>query len=570
MALWVPYTFSALVAVHALSILWARSPALAINATMYWCSFLLLYLTFVLALRSRIAVSLLFACGAIAAVLTAGWVVFEDATHGRGFGDIVARLPDWRGHLSAGLGNSGHIAGYMGLFLPWLLWRFLASPSRTHRILLLCALVILAMAFIVTWSVGSSAATLVSLAIWTLVAWRARALDSISLRRCLWLIVPVAAACAFYLLPHPLNPHSPSLMKEAFGSQRWAEGWPTRVVIWKTTIHMIEHSFPLGIGAGSFTLEYVRQVVPSVVSEPALRVYAGAFTNDAHNEYLQIACETGIAGLLFFSTLIISFFAAAAHRIRTTTSTESKWLLICAGSGVTVFLLDSIMTFPIRLPAHFAAFTFFLAVPAVLAEPAGADLKNHRARAIRFRFGAPLLVLLVLACLGWQFRRVAAEYHLKLGRTTVENSPFVVQGRVIPLWSLGDSLMREALMHLAEGNREQMAANLRQAQHAMQGDAVTVAEQQFRKSLSSDPHYSNASSRLGALLLMKGQYVKSADITKTTLKDLESSEIHERLGFAEFLQQNWPAARQAWTTCKLRRPVQAPFYDALIRQIPPE
>jgi O-antigen ligase/Tfp pilus assembly protein PilF len=558
----VTIAFAILVAVHALSLLWARSAALGLEAVVYWTTFLMLHITFVCCVRGAAALNLLFGSGAIAAVLTAAWTIFEDATHGSGFGEIVPRLPDWRGHLAAGLGNSGHIAGFMGLFLPWMLWRFFTARSRASTLLLLAGLTLMAMAFVVTWSVGSSTATLASLAIWVLIAWSMGAVRQFHISRVALLLLPLAVACGIYFLPHALNPHSPSLWKEAFHSERWAEGWPTRVVIWKTTLFMIQHHLGIGIGAGNFTLEYVRQVVPTVVSDPALRVYAGAFTNDAHNEYLQVLCETGLPGLTAFLLLIAAFYRRILRGVRPLDMTNERWLLLCAGAGFTVFLLDALMTFPLRLPAHFAAFALFTATPIVLT-------RRDAARRWRVSRAAPVMcAVVVLVCAAMQLRRVMAEYHLKTGRTTIETTPLTISGQMMPQWGLADSFMKQALISLAHGDKQQMQTSLNQAGAVARSGSAGVAEREFHTALRWDPRYSNASSRLGALLMMQGKYAESIRVTRQTLRDLESSEIYERLGFAHYLQSNWTEAAKAWQVCLARRPVQWQLYEALLRQIP--
>ncbi len=47
-----------------------------------------------------------------------------------------------------------------------------------------------------------------------------------------------------------------------------------------------------------------------------------------------------------------------------------KSLLVACGAGASVVLLDSMMTFPFRLPSHFACLMLFLSCPARDADPA--------------------------------------------------------------------------------------------------------------------------------------------------------------------------------------------------------
>ncbi|MEI7634449.1 MAG: O-antigen ligase family protein [bacterium] len=539
-----------------LTMLHARSSALAMGALVCWCTFILVYWICLGALRDSHDVALIFTCGIASAAVTSGWTIIEDFTCGSGV--LVARLPDWRGYLAAGLGNSGHIAGFIGLFLPAALIIFLAA--RRFRPLIFVPIFLMFVALVVTWSVGSAGATLVSLAVWAMIAWRCGLAGELHWQRVAWLVLAGILAIAFYFIPHPLNPHAPSLFSEAFASRRWAEGWPTRVVIWKTAWHMIATHPLLGIGSGNFTLEYVRQIVPSVLGDPRLRPYAGSFTNEAHNEFLQIWCEGGLPAIAIFLALLAAWFVRLQRLLHTITIPANRLFLIASGAGVTTLVFDSLMTFPLRLPAHLAALMFLLAAPEIIARHA--DASKWR---VRTPFWS-MLMALCLACFWWQAHRVMAERHLKRGRLAAESVYIMNRGVPEPLWHEAESLFAEGSRLLASGDTKRAMGAFAAAKTAASSDELKEAETEFLRALAWDSRYSNASSRLGALLLMRGESAEALRIlSDMTLRDLESPEIYERIGFASYLTGDKKRAARAWQTCLSRRPALADYYAALVK-----
>ena len=562
----------ALWAVHVGSLAWAGSAALALQASAYWTVFALLHLACAAVARGGGDVWMLLRAGVAAAVATAAWTLFEDATRGMGLTGIVARLPDWRGHLSAGLGNSGHIAGFIGVFLPAALILFLHAPR--FPVAMFLGIVVMFAALIVTWSVGSTGSALLSLLVWGVVA--ALVFRRHGGRPLHWprLAAPVAAGLAlmaFYFLPHPLNPHHPSLWTEAFSSQRWEEGWPTRVAIWKTTLQMIDGHTVGGVGAGNFTLYYVQQIVPSLLADPALRPYAGLFTNDAHNEYLHVQAETGIAGSIALAALVLLFFGAVARELRRTGAPSADRLaLIAAGAGATTVLLDALMTFPFRLPAHLGALMLCLAVPAAVA-PCGKATRAGAAPARRLRRPPlrPVVWLLVAAALPavvWQVRRVAAEASFKQGRRIADGIVVMTPEGPASAWAAAEAMTRGAMMTLAAGDRVAAGRMMDAARtHATQ-EGMDDVERLFTRALAIDPRYSNASSRHGALLLMRGLYAQAADQLAVTLLDLQSPEIHERMGMALMLNGRRTEAAAHWRILIDRQPAKRDLYEALLRR----
>lgn len=574
-----PWLLIGFVLWNALSVFWAGSKPLAVDHTTYLATFAVLCWLFVRTPPTMAATQSLFAAGAVAAVVTAAWTLFEDFTGGSKA--IVARLPDWRGYLTAGLGNSGHIAGLIGTFFPFLILQFLAPPAAGSRrglaALQLIAIVLCAAAFIVTWSVGSSGATILSLLIWMIISWRILPPGILRPRRLLLLAAAGALPVLLYFTPNPINPHSPSIWTQAFSSQRWEDGWPTRVAIWKTTWHMIQQAPLLGLGTGTFTYFYPQQIVPSIIADPQLHIYAGSFTNDAHNDYLQIWSETGAVGLALWIAVLVSFFSTIARHLRPRTSPADPrrpLLLLSAGAGLTVFALDGLMSFPMHLPAHMAMAVFFLAVPGMLlrtaapaAQPAVVQSRSHR----RWRTGG-VGILLTLAACAWHFgHRVIAEFHLKSARTLAEAPTFAFDQSPAPPWLICQSYYSQLIDEIAAGAPpEQLQATATAMQHHASVPAMARTRQFLEKATSADRYYGNANSRLGQLLVFQNQWQESIDVSRNTLKTLQASEVHERYGLAAYMTGDLTRARQQWTLCRDRVPRLGDAYSQLIAQTNPQ
>ena len=102
-----------------------------------------------------------------------------------------------------------------------------------------------------------------------------------------------AALAAFAILFALAGLQGP-LGKEAFEADMTSQPTSRRVLA-ATTVEIIEDSFPVGTGLGTFSTVYRRYEDPSRVTRQ--------FANHAHNDYLEAVLELGLAGIL----LILGF-----------------------------------------------------------------------------------------------------------------------------------------------------------------------------------------------------------------------------------------------------------------------
>jgi O-antigen ligase len=119
-----------------------------------------------------------------------------------------------------------------------------------------------------------------------------------------------------------------------------AESISGRLEIWTTTSEAITETLPVGTGLGSFEQVYRQHEVPADVTR--------FFVNHAHNDYLEIVLELGIAGAILI-LLFLAWWAAAAIRIWK--SPLSTPFARAATVATAVVLAHSIVDFPLRTAA---------------------------------------------------------------------------------------------------------------------------------------------------------------------------------------------------------------------------
>ncbi len=116
-----------------------------------------------------------------------------------------------------------------------------------------------------------------------------------------------------------------------------------RLLIWRDTLKMTVAKPVFGVGLGRFHIEF-----PAYASKELLAIFPqGKFiVNYAHNEFLELLAETGIAGFgLYIWFLIIFYYTALKNRGE---SYERKKVNLGAVCGVTAILIHSFVSVNMR------------------------------------------------------------------------------------------------------------------------------------------------------------------------------------------------------------------------------
>lgn len=160
-----------------------------------------------------------------------------------------------------------------------------------------------------------------------------------------------------------------AVMMSPLQSRFVAEGTTSvssRQEMWSSTTAAIRAHFPVGSGLGSFPELHRHYEDPATVDR--------TFVNHAHNDYLEVALETGLAGIL----LVLAFLGWWASRTAAIWRSKLSDRYARAASIASASLLvHSIVDYPLRtvaLSAILAACLAVMARPRTRDENAPADL----------------------------------------------------------------------------------------------------------------------------------------------------------------------------------------------------
>jgi tetratricopeptide (TPR) repeat protein len=195
-----------------------------------------------------------------------------------------------------------------------------------------------------------------------------------------------------------------SLIGPVFNKLSYAASVGARMEDWQVGALMFRDHPLIGVGIG----EYKRQFLPykarylKTSQGQAMNARVGYIPRaaQAHNDYIQIAAEMGILGLLAGALLIVMIFWSTLRRVPSSESPESQFTLLALLGGVVAFLSDAIFSFPLHLPANALVLAFSLGAlysPALGAKPLEVRLRPVAKRALASGLIILAVVVSVLA-----------------------------------------------------------------------------------------------------------------------------------------------------------------------------
>lgn len=212
------------------------------------------------------------------------------------------------------LENPNVLGEYFLLVIPLGAALLVTARSWKGRILWLAACVIMGVCLILTYSRGCYLGLLFAMAMFLVLK------D----RRFLILGIVAVALCPLYL-PETVLSRFTSIGDMGDTSTSY------RVYIWMGTLAMLKDYWFCGVGPGT---EAFNKVYPEYA-------YNAITAPHSHNLYLQITCDTGIAGFVIFLLLLVGFYRMMFTAIRQETDKQLKTFQIAGVSAVSGFLLQS-------------------------------------------------------------------------------------------------------------------------------------------------------------------------------------------------------------------------------------
>jgi len=267
--------------------------------------------------------------------------------------------------------NSDHFAAMLAMMLPVIVGllvfdirrrrhegrRHLVSDANllSQRVLLFAAAVLVLLGLLFTFSRGGIATALVGLALSSLLLVRARA-GGRNTTLIIGALIAVGIALAVLIGLAPI------LEKFAPGVLRLSSG--ERFRLYAATLRAAVDFLPFGSGLSTFA-----SVFPRYQGE-----VFGGYIDYAHNDWLQLFMELGLAAPLIVVLLLVTYVLRTRELLRRADGRSFTLLQIAAGIGLVPPILHGMFDFPLHMPANAM---WFATLAGVMLHPGGAnDARN--------------------------------------------------------------------------------------------------------------------------------------------------------------------------------------------------
>lgn len=237
--------------------------------------------------------------------------------------------------LSATYMNRDHFAGYLEMAIPLAAGFFCTGLPRAQKALVAFLIALMSVAFILAASRGAW----VSLGSASLIL-----VPFLSRRRLLKAVALLSIVCAIILCVALSRFDTSTAAARARTIVEGAGVDQTRLATWMGTIELIRDRPLLGSGLGTFLYAFPR-FRPVGLSQHYLMDYA-------HNDYLQMAAELGLAGLGLALFMVAAVLWAGLSEFFRTGNPYKRGILLGATVGVMSMALHSFVDFNLHIPAN--------------------------------------------------------------------------------------------------------------------------------------------------------------------------------------------------------------------------
>ena len=351
-------------------------------------------------------------------------------------------LPFWmrlrgRGRLFSTFGNPNYLAGYLAGCLPLTFILFLHFRVRKYRLILAALLCVLYASLLITFTRGAWVALFLSfivLIVLLLLYADVRTLMKNKFWLC-GLTLPLLVITILYSTPNCLNPTGKSIVQRGVSSLDLTNSTTRqRFLIWLSTLQIIKENPIAGTGVGTFCLHYP-SAQAQVLAKEKYRHYVPKTNRsiNAHNDYLQLASETGTIGLVCFLWLIVSFYRHTLRFLRKHRK-ETPLLLFGIMGGITSILIHAFFSFPFHIFQNGMLFWMLLASSVIVMrespktpeesgfeeQPTLEEPAPKKRRILAKRAAQIAVIMLAIFLSAWRIRIFVSDIYVKKGEILME------------------------------------------------------------------------------------------------------------------------------------------------------
>ncbi|MCX6339815.1 MAG: tetratricopeptide repeat protein [Candidatus Aureabacteria bacterium] len=318
-----------------------------------------------------------------------------------------------RGSILGTFGNANQLASYLVLTCPLLLG-IISMCRGVRRALLIASLAIVLTCLTLTGARGSWIAAFTGLFVFIL--WGARrnrrdTLKATGFTLLLFALVFMAVTNFKPQIAHELT----GRLKGSFASLNY------RLLTWRLSLRMIAHHPLLGSGPGTFKLLFLPALADYLRGLDPLSCWGlTEKMNEVHNEYLQLAVETGLPGLGF----LLLFCGGAIHvALRALRKLPPSAAILSAAlmASLAAVMADaatsiSFHVVPTRV-AFWAVAAILLSLPNMSSVRHPAELRARASPAISRLAVTPYLAISLIfsyITISSSLRDIAFEYYFKI------------------------------------------------------------------------------------------------------------------------------------------------------------
>ena len=456
------------------------------------------------------------------------------------------------------LGNTGYAAEYLILVIPLSLVLFLRAPSFLEKVLWASIGGLLLAHLLFTQARGPWLGLFISITWmgWVLYRryWKGKASIPLGRKEKVGVFLGLTLFLLFFALYPGLLSRIWSIFDPTYPSNRF------RLLVWSSTLKIIAENPFFGVGFGNYELHY-----PPFRTVEEWRLSEKLVVANAHNDYLQIAAETGLIGLGLFLWLLLRVSISLHKNLRYERDSQIFLLSLGLGGSLTALLVSAFFAFPFQNPTPSLYFWLFLGLISSLERIGGQAPKKAIAlpRVLAWGAAIPLLALSYLLVIG-QF---LADLHLEKARQSFlrgrETEAFTEYQKAIFFYFPNlytHELQRKAFSdkriyeRAVQAYQEALTKNPNSAElHADLGATLgemglyREAIEELRKALELNPELSAARENLGHAYLLQGQWEEAIrEYQKTIELDPKSARARLYLGIALYGKGEKKEAQKEW------------------------
>lgn len=160
-----------------------------------------------------------------------------------------------------------------------------------------------------------------------------------------------------------------------------------RLEYWENSLNLVKERPLLGVGIGNWKL-YSTTYTNTLLND-------NVFSKHPHNDFIEIAGESGILNCIVYSLIFVFSFFATLKVLFSERNNETKFISLIVFTGLCGYLVDAFFNFPLERPHMQILFAFILSI--LIVNYLGSQEKDIEAVSSSRFLIVPILVFVVIS-----------------------------------------------------------------------------------------------------------------------------------------------------------------------------